>query len=405
MRHTPRLTLALLAALLLAGAASAFAQDWPQWRGPTRDGKVTGFTAPQAWPKELTQKWSVPVGKGDASPALVGDRLYLITRQDNEEVILCLGAADGKEIWRDHYPAMPVTGPDKDHPGARGTPAVEGGKVLTLGIGGVVSCYDAASGKRLWRKNDPPAPQAGTSMSPIIVDGLAIVHLGAKGKEALVAYDMATGDTKWEWKGDGPAQASPALMTLGGTKIILAMTGKYLVGVNAADGKLLLQTDFPSRGSAFNAPSPVVDGPMVYISGQGRGIKAIKIAQQGAGLTSATAWICTQLAPRFNTPLLRDGHLFSMSDKGYLFCLNAADGKPDWTDATKYSAFCSLLDAGTVLLALTEAGDLIVMKPNPAKYEEVAKFKVSKLKTYAHPILSGNRIFVKDQETLTLYTL
>ena len=117
-------------------ASGVMAQDWPQWRGANRDGKAGGFTAPKSWPKELAKKWNIPVGRADATPALVGDKLYVFARQDTNEVTLCLEAATGKELWRDSYPAGAATGPASEHPGPRSSPTVADGKVVTLGVRG-----------------------------------------------------------------------------------------------------------------------------------------------------------------------------------------------------------------------------------------------------------------------------
>src|SRR5437588_3753459 len=111
MKNVHRLRSVLAAYVVLTGAICALAQDWPQWRGPNRDNKVTGFTAPRTWPKELTKKWQKPVGFGAASPILVGDRLYVFTRQRGDEVITCLNAADGEIVWQDKYAVPPVTPP------------------------------------------------------------------------------------------------------------------------------------------------------------------------------------------------------------------------------------------------------------------------------------------------------
>ena len=172
MKNTNRCsTLAALCAVVIC-AGSALAQDWPQWRGANRDGKAGGFTAPAKWPGQLEQKWKTTVGTGDATPALVGDKLYVFSRQGDEEVLSCLNAADGKEIWKDKYAAQAVSGPAARHPGPRSSPAVAEGKVVTLGAAGVVSCWDT-SGKLAWRKDPFPkvVPQFFTSMSPIVVEG------------------------------------------------------------------------------------------------------------------------------------------------------------------------------------------------------------------------------------------
>lgn len=387
----------------------AVADDWPQWRGPNRDGKVAGFAAPQAWPKALTQKWRVIVGAGDASPALVGDKLYVFTRQGDEEVTLCLNAADGKEVWRDKYAAQPVAGPAaKVHGGPRSSPAVAEGKVVTIGVGGVLSCLDAASGKLLWRKDPFPkiVPQFYTAMSPIIVDGLAIAHLGGKGKGALIAYDLATGEEKWRWDAEGPEYASPVLMTVDGTKQVVTLTEKSIVGVAVADGKLLWQLPFVPQMRAYNAATPIVDGQTVIYAGAARGTKAVKIEKAAAGFVAKELWSNPDIAPQFNSPVLKDGFIYGLSTNGNLYCLNAADGKVAWTDSTAHGrGFAAILDAGSVLLALPMTGELIVYKPNPKQYEELARIKVADSQTYAHPILAGKNIYIKDMDALTLYTL
>src|SRR6185369_10457898 len=130
------------------------AQDWPQWRGPARDGKSAAFNAPKTWPKELTKGWKVMVGEGVATPALVGDKLYVFARTEGSETTRCLDAATGKELWQDKYDSAGASGPASGFSGPRSSPTAADGKVVTLGIRGVLSCLDAADGKMLWRKDD-----------------------------------------------------------------------------------------------------------------------------------------------------------------------------------------------------------------------------------------------------------
>ena len=151
MKNTKLSKAIMVGCVILIITGWVFTQDWPQWRGPNRDGKVKGFTALQKWPKELTQRWRTTVGLGDSTPALVGDKFYVFARQGEEEVTLCLNASNGREIWKDKYKAQAVTGPPSRHPGPRSSPAVAGGKVVTLGVGGVLSCLDAVTGKVVWR--------------------------------------------------------------------------------------------------------------------------------------------------------------------------------------------------------------------------------------------------------------
>src|SRR3954465_7307579 len=128
-----RLTMASMIGL---GAA---AQDWPQWRGPNRDARATGFQAPKTWPKELTKKWTVPVGEGVATPALAGERLYVFTREDGNEVTRCLDATTGKGLWRDQYESLGASGPAQGFSGPRSSPAAANGKLVTIGVRGVIS--------------------------------------------------------------------------------------------------------------------------------------------------------------------------------------------------------------------------------------------------------------------------
>ncbi|HUT93186.1 MAG TPA: PQQ-binding-like beta-propeller repeat protein [Thermoguttaceae bacterium] len=398
----------IVVCVVLLSASRVFAQDWPQWRGPDRDGKVDGFIAPQVWPEALVEKWKTAVGWGDGTPALVGDKLYVFARQGEDEVTLCLNASDGKQVWQDKYAAQAVTGAAARHPGPRSSPAVAEGKVVTLGVGGVFSCLDAATGNAVWRKDPFPkvVPMFFTAMSPIIVDGMAIAHLGGKGDGAIIAYDLATGDEKWRWGAEGPEYASPVLLTVDGTKQLVTLTEKSIVGVGVAAGKLLWQLPFAPARRAYNAATPIVEGRTVIYTGAGRGTKAVKIEKQGDGFAAKELWSNSEVAPQFNTPVLKDGLLFGLSDRGRLFCINAESGQTAWIDTNEHGrGFAAIVDAGSCLVALPSTSELIAFKPAGSQYEELAVIKVSDTPTYAHPVIAGNRIFVKDEDAVTLWTV
>ncbi len=399
----------MVGCMFLVSTGCIFAQDWPQWRGANRDGKAGGFAAPSKWPSALTQKWKTTVGSGNATPALVGDKLYVFTRQGGDEVTLCLNAANGNEIWRDKYAAQAVTGAaSRGHPGPRSSPAVANGKAVTLGVAGVVSCLDARSGKMLWRKDPYPkvVPKFFTSCSPIIVDGTAVAQVGTAGNGAIVAFDLATGSEKWRWAEEGPEYASPAVLTVDGTKQIVTLTEKSIVGVGAADGKLLWKLPFPVARRAYNAATPIIDGHTVIYTGAGRGAKAVKIEQQGGGFVAKELWSNPDLAPQYNTPVLKDGLLFGLSASGSLYCINTKDGSTAWTDTAKHGrGFAAIVSAGSAILALSSTSELIVYKPDGKAYAEIAKYKVAETATYAHPVISGKRIFVKDKDSLAMWTI
>jgi outer membrane protein assembly factor BamB len=403
MRNANPMTSLIVGSVMLLCASGALAQDWPQWRGPNRDNKVSGFTEPKAWPKELTKKWSTKVGDGDASPVLVGDKLYVFTREGKEEVIRCLDAANGEEKWKDKYEAEAVSGAGSGHPGPRSSPVVAEGKVCTFGVGGAISCLDAAKGTLLWRKETKAKPRFFTSASPIIVDGKCIVFVGSEGKGALTAFDLANGDEKWKWADEGAPYGSPVLMSVGNMKQLVTLSDKSLVGINPADGKLLWKTAYKSR---YNSETPVVDGQTVYVSGAGT--VAYKIEKKDDGYGAEQLWKKSEAAGIYDTPVFKDGMLFGFTggnrQPGNFFCVDAKTGDKLWTDDTKRGECGEILDAGSVLVALTSNGELVAFKPSNKSYEEVAKYKVGN-QPWAYPILAGNRVFVKDKDSVTLWTI
>lgn len=394
--------------VLTVTALNVAAQDWPQWRGANRDDKVSGFTPPSAWPQQLNQEWKVPLGKSDATPALVGGKLFVFFRQDDDEVIACLDAATGAGLWTNKYEALAATGPAGRHPGPRSSPTVADGKVVTLGVRGVLSCLDAETGKLLWRKNDIQGwPGFFTAMSPIVVDGLCVAQLGAKDNGAIVAYDLASGNEKWKWTGDGPSYASPVVMQVGGAKLVVTQTEKKVVVLNLSDGKQVWETAFAGQGmGAGNYDTPIIDGQTIIYTGVGRGTVAVKVEKQGDGFAVSPLWTNTDVSPRFCTPVLKDGSLYGLSGDGNFYCINAQTGKTAWVEAgAKRGAFGSILDAGSVLVALTPKSQMIVFQPSDKAFTEVASIKVANAETYAHPVLAGNKVFVEDVDSLTLWTL
>jgi len=409
MKKKNKLRAIILSCTISLIASGTLAQDWPQWRGVNRDGKLIDFTAPEKWPEQLTQRWKVTVGSGDATPALVGDRLYVFTRQGEDEVIRCLNAFDGKEHWKTTYPAQAVSGPASRHPGPRSSPTVAGGMIVTIGVGGVLSCFDTGTGNLVWRKDPFPkvVPRFFTSFSPMVVDDMVVAYLGGAGNGAIIAYDLATGNEKWRWTEEGPDYGSPVLLTVTGTKQIVTPTEKSIVGINLADGKLAWQHPFAPKMRAYNAATPIVDGQLVIITGAGRGTTVVKIEKQEIGFAAKALWSIPDLAPQFNTPVLKDDLLFGLTDRSRLYCINARTGQTAWTDDTAHGTggFGSIVDVGSCLALLTNDSELIIFKPESGEYSEIKRYKVAETPTYAQPVISDNRVFIKDQDSLVLWMI
>ncbi len=429
---TARLT--LLAAAVATAAPASRAADWPQWRGPNRDAVAVDFAPPKAWPKELAKGWTTPVGKGVATPAVVGGRVYAFGWADGTEAVRCLDAGTGKERWKAEYPARPASGPASGFPAARSSPAVADGKVVTLGVQGVLSCLDAETGKVVWRHDDTGrVPGFATSSSPLLADGLCVVQVGGdRGAGAVAAFDLGTGADKWRWAADGTKYASPALLTVGGLKAVVVETAGSVAAVALADGKPLWQTPFSTR---YNASSPVVVGSTVIFGGSGEATRAVALERKGDKLEGVEKWSNRDNPVIYNTPVVRDGLLFGLGQRGELFCIDVATGKTLWdgrlgggpAPAPAPAApapgggrpggpggrrgggggggYGSLVAAGPVLLALTPAGEPVVLDVTRDGHKELARYRVAERGTYAYPVAVGNRVLVKDADAVTLWTI
>lgn len=382
-----------------AFAVTAMAADWPQYRGANRDNKITGFTEPATWPKAFTQKWKVSVGDGVASPVLVGDKVYAFARVGEDEVLVCLKASDGSEVWKDKYAADKVTGAAGGFKGPRGTPAVGEGKICTLGVGGVVSCLEADTGKLVWRKETKSRPKFSTSTSPVIEKELCIVHVGTDGRGDLTAYELKSGDVKWKVTGDGPSYGSPVIATIHGVRQVVELTDKSLMGVSL-EGKQLWKVAHPT--GRYQTGTPVIDGDTVICSGT-----AFTITKDGDTFGTKQAWKGT-MPHNYNSPVLKDGLLYGLTGQGRntsIFCVDAKTGKTLWTDTARRGECGAILDGGSVLLALTSDSNLVAFKPSNSEYKEVASIKVADSPTWAYPIIDGKRVFVKDRDSVISWTM
>lgn len=408
----------LLSAALFAGS-TAFAADWPHFHGPNRDGVATGFTPPAAWPKELKKAWAVPVGQGVATPALAGGKLYVFGFEDGKEVLRCLDAATGKEVWQQSYGTTPASGGARDFPGARSSPAVADGKVVTFGVQGILTCFDAATGKVLWQKEKTRVPMFQASCSPLVADGLVVVQTGGDGGGAVVAFDLASGAERWKWESDGTRYASPNLIDVGGLKAVLAETGSTVSAVGLKDGKRLWQTPLSTK---YNSSTPVAVGPVVLYGGQGVANTAVKFERKGDQLEATKLWANDESPVMHNTPAVRGGLVYGLSQAGEVFCLDAATGKTQWAGRPSAASaappagggkfkgkggggggYGSVVPAGPVLFALTPAGQLTVLDAGRTEFKELAKYQVAAGFTYAYPVVDGKAIYVRDRENLTMW--
>jgi outer membrane protein assembly factor BamB len=394
-------------------ALQVAAQDSPQWRGPQRDGTVAGFRAPRTWPRELKQHWKIQVGEGHSTPVIVGGRVYLMTRQGEQEVVAAFDLATGKQIWKNAYAVAYQMNPaaTAHGKGPKSTPVVAAGNLYTLGITGVLSCYDATSGRLKWRKDfagqfKQTSPHFGTAMSPVVDRGLLIAHVGGHDQGALTAFDANTGAVKWTWTGDGPAYASPIVAEFGGVRQIITQSQANLIGVAASTGALLWKIPFTTEYDQ-NSVTPTVFGDLVIMSGINKGVTAYRPVKKGAVWAADQVWQNKEVSMYMNSPVLLGNLLFGLShrNKGQYFCLDAASGKTLWTGDGRQGENAAMLLAGDLILSLTNDADLTVLPATAKLPQHVAKYRVADSPTWAHPVVSGNRILVKDVQWLALWSL
>ena len=385
-------------------------QDWSQWRGSARDGRVTGFEAPQAWPGQFSKTWEVTVGSGDATPALVKNKLYVFSNMDGNEILQCLDATSGKQIWQaEGYPSAAITGPAASHPGPRSSVAYAEGKIVTLGAWGDLACFDASDGRLLWRNEDykNQVPRFNTSMSPLVSDGICFTHLGGPNQGAFVAFNLATGAIKWKVEGEGPAYGSPVLADIGGRKQIVFQSLTKLVSLDVAEGKLLWEYDTPAgEGRVQNSSSPLVEQNRIFFTGLKNGVNAIEIRKQGNSFVPDKLWTNPDFSTGYNTPVIKDGFLYGFSGQGgRMFCIDTKNGQTAWEGETVFQSFGSLVATDSYIVGLSGNSKFVFLKPNGRKCEIVSLMELTEKGIYAHPILSGNRIYIKDEDSVILFTL
>jgi outer membrane protein assembly factor BamB len=398
--------------LALAGPLS-LAKDWPQWRGPNRDGIATSFTAPQPWPDKLKTIWKVQVGIGHSSPVVAGNRVYLLSRQGESELASCFDVDSGSVLWRDSYPIAYEMNPAAvtHGKGPKSTPVVSGDKLYTLGISGVLSCYDTGTGKLKWRKEfsrqfKTTSPDYGTATSPMVYNGLVIAHVGGHNSGALTAFDGNTGEIKWSWGGDGPGYASPIVVDIGGASQIVTQTQKSIAGFATQTGKLLWQIPFETE-YVQNIVTPVVYNQTLILSGYDKGTMAIRPVKRGSKWETEQIWQNQDVSMYMSSPIVTGDYVFGFSHKrkGQFFCVDARTGKTLWTDNGRDGDNAAIVGAGRYLFLLTDGAELIVARNDPKRFEVVKKYSVADSPTWAHPAIAGKGVLIKDASTLSMLSL
>ncbi len=397
------------------------AADWPQWRGPNRDGIAAGARLPRRWPDKAPEPlWRAAVGEGYSSPVIADGRLYVMGRDTGgKEVCLCLDPDTGEDLWRHAYdqPYRPFPGAASVGSGPKSTPTVDGDRVYMLGIDGMFHCLDAGTGRVRWKHDfaaeywgvekdnegyDLWKTLCGASASPLIDGDRVILPVGGKKAGAMTAFDKHTGELVWKSLEDRSSYASPVVAELAGLRQVVGFTGKRMAGFNAADGNLLWDYPFPI---AFDdtVVTPVVWRDLVLVCGGDKPATALRIEREQGKVRWTVAWRNNKLRSFMITPVPFKGHLYGIGGGSRLVCIDLATGKTAWVEGG-FGSYASLVIADEQLLVLSDNGELTVLEPTPEAFTPRAKVTLSEDgETWAHLAVAGSRLYVKDKQHVLCY--
>jgi outer membrane protein assembly factor BamB len=376
--------------------------DWPGFRGPNRNGIVTGVRIDTDWhaspPVEL---WRQSIGPGWSSFAVHGDLLYTQEQRGDEEVVACYKTATGMPVWK-HRDATRFWESNAGA-GPRATPTLHNGRVYTLGGTGIVNVLDAGNGAVVWTRNaaaDTGAklPNWGFAGSPLVVDDLVIV--AASG--SLVAYDLVTGNPRWSGPKGEEGYSSPQLLTIDGVPQIIQLSGAGLTSVAPADGKVLWE--YAWKGYPILQPALAANGDVLFSVSEGGGTRRIAIAHGSEGWTSKERWTSIGLKPYFNDFVIHKGHAFGF-DGSILACIDLEDGKRKWKGGRYGNGQLVLLPDQDLLLVLSEEGELALVRATPDQFSELARFRALEGKTWNHPVLVNDVLLVRNGEQMAAFRL
>lgn len=402
-----------LAVLLFSiSLSTTWAQEWPQWRGPDRSGSISGWFLPAQWPEKLTRKWKVTVGEGHSSPVVSGDRIYQFSRVGEQETLSSIDTRTGKTLWRESYAAPYSMNPaaTSHGKGPKSTPAVSNERVYTYGISGILSCFDAASGKLQWRKEfsrrfKTTSPLYGSAASPLVDNGLILIHAGGDDGGAFMAFDAATGAEKWNWSGDGPGYASPIAIGTGAGRQVVTQTQSKIVGLSAATGKLLWELPF-STPYVQNIVTPVQSGELLIFAGLSNPAMGVRLVNKGGQWSAEKAWENREAEMYMNSPVAGKGALFGFAKRGRgrFFCLDPATGKTLWQGEPRAGDYASILLAGDTLFLLTADAELTIARATGERFDALRKYTVADSPTWAHVTPASGGVLIKDATSLALWT-
>lgn len=400
--------IALLSLLIALTTLPTRASDWSQWRGPARDGHAPMLEVPAEWPAALAERWKVEVGDGYSAPVVADGRVFLLTREGDDEVAMALDLDSGETLWSQRWPTPYTINQYATAHGKwpRATPVVADGVACFLGVDARLTCHRAASGELLWTrdfsdKSGSEGNFCGSSMSPLVEDGVLYAHLGDDRGGRLFAADLRTGEERWAWEGQGPSYASPMLFDLGGVRQLVTLGTVDLLGFDAANGALLWRRPFPDKWNQ-NIATPLRVGDRLLFADVENGTLAVRPEKGAEGWVLEELWHDGELTQYMASPVT-DGELvygFSDRKKGQLFVLDPEKGEVHWQSEGRGGRNATLTLAGKWLLVASSDAELTVFERQGKTLRPVASYTLAPTPTWAHPAWLEDGLLVKDTRHL-----
>ena len=397
-----KIALGLLLILLCASSLAAQNSDWPQWRGPNRDGvsKETGLL--KQWPTEgppLVWK-AVGAGTGYSSLAIAAGRIYTMGVRGDSEYVIAFDVTTGKEVWAT---ANGKRYRDDRGDGPRGTPTVEGDRLYALGGNGDLSCIETKTGRVVWainilQKFGGQNPNWGISESPLVVGDKLLVNAGGP-DASVVALNKKDGSLIWKSQSDAAGYSSAMPIQIGSTTQVVFFTDKRALGVDLKDGRLLWQYEKAANRTA-NVATPVVKGNQVFISSDyGTGAALVEIKADGS---AQEVYFTREMRNHHSSSILVGDYLYGFSS-GVLTAMRFDTGEVAWRDRSVGKG--SLVFADGHLYAFSENGVVGLIEATPTGYLEKGRFRIQQdsLPTWTHPVIAGGRLYIRDQNTIYAY--
>lgn len=410
------IALVTLASSLLTAitGTSAHAEDWPRWRGPRLDGISRESELLKEWPMGgPRQLWKAELSGGFSSVVVAEGRVFTQTKEKNQEVVVCLDAATGKDVWRYRYDCdygahktFTGGGMPASRTGPRGTPTVDGGRVYTQGATGILLCLEAKTGKQVWQQDllkiaGRDCPGHGYCGSPLVMGERIYLELGGSEGKAVAALDKKDGRVVWQALDDSLGQGSPIWAEVKGVPQVIFFTGKAAIGVAPQDGKLLWRYPWTTRFD-LNIATPIyVDGKVFISSNYGTGGALFRLTDKEE---PQTLWKSLAMQNHISTSVLYQGNLYGFSEQR-LRCVDFETGKVRWDKSGLGRG--TLLVADGQLIILGDHGDLVLAKANPEEYAEVSRCQVfdKGTLTWIVPVVSDGRLFIRSENTLLAFDL